>query len=323
MTAIFYTVDTELSPGFFQRGLSADENLRRNVFGEVGGGQWGVRYQTRLLNQAGLKGVFFVETLCALVYGEDVLKRIVAPILEAGHEVQLHAHPEWLMWARDDTLRRMNKGGLAEFDLPTQRALLGLAIEMLERAGAPRPTAFRAGNYGANNDTLRALADLGIVYDSSYNFARLGTDCRISTSDPLRAPALLDGVVEVPITYFEDYPAHTRYVQLCALSSTEMRWVITDSVRKNRPSVVIVSHGFELLNVERTRPSRLHLKRFDELCATLSDLRAATSANCFSEAKFDGLSSAPASSKPLKSNAVRTALRMLEQAAGTPLFDRL
>jgi hypothetical protein len=323
MTAIFYTVDTELSPGFFQRGLGADENSRRNVFGEVGGGAWGIGYQMRLLNEARLKGVFFVEALHALVYGEDALKRIVAAILEAGHEVQLHAHPEWLMWARDESLRRATKGALAEFDLATQRNVLELAVGMLERAGAPRPTAFRAGNYGANNDTLRALAELGIAYDSSYNHVRLGTDCRISTPEPLRAPARLDGVVEVPITFFEDYPGHTRFVQLCALSSVEMRWVVADSVKENRPAVVIVSHGFELLNVARTAPSRLHLKRFEDLCATLSDMRAATSASTFNDADLDRLLSASGASKPLKSSPVRTAFRMLEQTAGTPLFDRL
>src|SRR3546814_9494722 len=42
-----------------------------------------------------------------------------------------------------------------------------LAADMLVRAGAPEPVAFRAGNFGANDDTLRALDALGFLFDSS------------------------------------------------------------------------------------------------------------------------------------------------------------
>ena len=320
MTAILYTVDTELSPGFHQRGLSADENLRRNVFGEVADGAWGIGYQMRELNAHGLKGVFFVEALCADVYGDETLKRIVGPILDAGHEVQLHLHPEWLKWA--DVNVAPKGGNLADFDQATQRRLLERGIIALMRAGAPRPTAFRAGNYGANNETLRALADLGLKFDSSYNQTLLRAECRIVHSEALNAPIPLDGVIEVPITFFEDYPGHTRSVQLCALSAAEMRWVLVESIAKARPTAVVVSHSFELLNEPRTRANRIHLDRFGKLCATLAKLRDATTARCFAELAFDQLSREQTVVAPLKSNALRTAHRMLEQTAGALLFAR-
>lgn len=320
MTALLYTVDTELSPGFYQRGLTADENLRRNVFGEVADGAWGIGFQMQRLNEHGLKGVFFVEPLCADVYGHDVVKRIVEPILEAGHEVQLHMHPEWLQWA---TIGVPFQGScIADYDRLTQRNLLERGLEALVRAGAPRPTAFRAGNYGANNDTLRALADLGLVFDSSYNKTLLHAECRIKHAKPLNAPVKLDGVVEVPIADFEDYPGHTRFVQLCALSTSEMRWVLNESVARDRPTAVVVSHSFELLNEPRTRANKIHLERFDKLCATMSDLLPATSARSFAEMSADELTRRTALVEPLKSNAFRTAYRMLEQTAGTLLYAR-
>lgn len=65
-------------------------------------------------------------------------------------------------------------------------------------AGAPAPVAFRAGNYGANDDTLRALATLGITYDSSHCPALVGGACQISLGPDDRDPELHHGVIEVP-----------------------------------------------------------------------------------------------------------------------------
>lgn len=322
MTAILYTVDTELSPGFHRRGMSAADNLKRNVFGEVADGAWGIGYQMQQLNAHRLKGVFFVEALCAHVHGDDTLKHIVHPILEAGHEVQLHLHPEWLKWVDAGPGSHANSPYLTDFTLADQRSLLERGIDALVRAGAPRPTAFRAGNYGANNDTLRALASLGLTFDSSYNHTLLHAECKIRHREPLNAPVLLDGVVEVPITFFEDYPGHTRSVQLCALSAAEMRWALTESVERKRPTTVIVSHSFELLNAGRTRANRIHVQRFERLCATLCDLRAETTARSFAELAVAHVAREPSTIEPLKSNPVRTAFRMLEQTAGTLLYAR-
>ena len=98
MTAVIYTVDTELSPMLHQRGLTPAENLNAAVLGLANGGEWGIGYQIERLNAHGLKGVFFVEALCAYLGDADILKRIVEPVLQGGHEVQLHLHTEWLPW---------------------------------------------------------------------------------------------------------------------------------------------------------------------------------------------------------------------------------
>ena len=268
MTQVFFTVDTELSPGFHQRNMSADENLQRNVFGKVSDGAWGIGYQMSRLNAHGLKGVFFVETLSALVYGIDVLRRVVAAILEAGHDVQLHLHTEWLAWIDRDIVRSRG-ASLADFDFEDQRRLLDLGMETLVQAGAPAPVAFRAGNYGANNETLRALKSVGIRFDSSYNQPYLTSECRIESPKQLYQLAELDDVVEVPITFFEDYQKHTRPLQLCAVSAAELDWAIATSSAQGRASTVIVSHSFELLNRKRTRANHMVVRRFDLLCAAL------------------------------------------------------
>jgi len=321
MTSVFYTVDTELSPALHQRGVSPLENLQSSVLGIASDGEWGIRYQIERLNAHGLRGVFFVEALCAYLGDGDIVKRIIEPVLQNGHEVQLHLHTEWLNWVKVDPVEGRRGDNIFDFSVDDQRRLLELGLEALVRAGAPRPTAFRAGNYGANNDTLRALHGLSVRYDTSYNEAFLAGDCRIECAEPLYQPSLLDGVIEVPITSFEDYPGHTRPLQLTAASAAELSWVIDDSVSKRRPSVVIVSHSFELLNRKRGRANRLLVRRFDDLCAALQHRRAIAPTAHFASFDVPDRHSAPGSEEPIRSTKARTAMRMLEQAVGNLLYE--
>ena len=321
MTAVFYTVDTELSPGLHQRGLSLAENLNAAVLGITDRGEWGIRYQIERLNAHGLKGVFFVEALCAYLGDPDILKRIVEPVLQGGHEVQLHLHTEWLKWIDKDPVAGRRGENIYDFDGDDQYRLLEMGLNALTRAGAPTPTAFRAGNYGANNATLRALRRLGIRYDTSYNHPFLPNGCRIEIPSPLHRPIEMEGVVEVPITFFEDYPNHSRPLQLSAVSSAEMEWVIDSCAANDRPTAVIVSHSFELLNRKRQRANKILVRRFNRLCSMLQQRQARAPTMTF--AAFDRTRSQPARSEPapLRSNVARTAVRMLEQSLGNLLYD--
>jgi hypothetical protein len=244
-----------------------------------------------------------------------MLKRVVDPILTRGHEVQLHVHTEWLRWFEKDPVAGRRGENIFEFPETDQRVLLEMGAEALERAGAPRPIAFRAGNYGADNATLRALKSLGLRFDTSYNQPYIGDVCRIDVPEPLLEPALVEGLTEIPITFFEDYPGHTRPLQLCAISTAELAWCVTDARAANRPTVVIVSHSFELLNARRTRANKMLVRRFDALCATLKETTTFTELDAAVEP------TARRAAIP-KSNPARTAVRMVEQAVGTLLYDR-
>ena len=123
----------------------------------------------------------------ALVYGLEPIQRMVEPILAAGQEVQLHLHSFWHDLARgrrDDA-----RFELTDFNALEQRALIETARDLLIAAGAPPPVAFRSGSYAANADTLAALRQLGLRYDSSHN----GTEHPWPSALPLD-PALIDPV---------------------------------------------------------------------------------------------------------------------------------
>ena len=161
------------------------------------------------------------------------------------------------------------------FNLDEQILLIAKGIENLRACGVETIHAFRAGNYGANFDTLRALCLNGIPCDTSYNFCYLSSSCDMRTGRPLLQPALLHGVWEVPVSFFQNLPGHYRHTQLCACSSDELRRAIY-AAEQGWQAFVIVSHSFELLQQTSSSrhapgPDTFVIKRFERLCRFLAD----------------------------------------------------
>ena len=87
------------------------------------------------------------------------------------------------------------------------------------------------------------------------------------------APVVRRGVIEVPVTVIEDRPGGLRNFQICALSSAEMRAALDHAVREGHVATTIVGHSFELANRAGTAPNRVHVARFEALCALLAARR--------------------------------------------------
>jgi len=114
-----------------------------------------------------VEGRVFVESLFACATGLNPLRRIVAMIQERGHEVQLHLHTEWLSRMRRPLLGSRTGTDMLSFSREDQFCLLEAGIENLRACGIREVRAFRAGNLGVNQDTLEALQEIGILFDSS------------------------------------------------------------------------------------------------------------------------------------------------------------
>ncbi len=321
MTDVLITIDTELSAGLYQRRVSAAQNIRNSILGIVEEGSFGVDWQMDRMEEQGLKGVFFVDPMPALVYGADVLAEMVGPILSRGHEVQLHIHTEWLAWAKTSIVGDRRGRNIGDFDLADQTILVAHALELFEQANVPRPIAFRAGNYGADDHTLTALCALGILWDSSFNARYLDAPCRIGLTANDNAPVWRHGVAELPVSGIIDRPGQIRPAQVCALS----RWEMTDALRHaashRQSAFVIVSHSFEMLSRDRRRPNRAVMARFAAMCREIArnpDLRSAG---------FHDIDPAIAVPSPLRQprlapNAVRRIGRVMEQTAASFRYER-
>ncbi|MXS85194.1 hypothetical protein ABO04_04505 [Nitrosomonas sp. HPC101] len=282
MLNVYLTVDTELWPyseGWPVTALSPDkttfdEEIAACFYGKTSEGEFGLPYQIEQLNQYGLKATYFLEPLFADRAGNNYLADLVDLIQRNHQEVQLHLHTEWLSEIHDPTIPPRFKQYMHQFTLDEQIALIAKGMHSLRMAGAEKLHAFRAGSYGANRDTLRAAAQNGLLFDSSYNPCYLGEDCKIDLDEQLLQPFKLEGVWELPIAFFQDYPGHQRHAQLAACSAKEMETALLDAWRQGWFSFVIVLHSFELIRSrvagQLSLPDKLNIRRFNRLCEFLS-----------------------------------------------------
>ena len=311
---VFLTIDTELwpiNPEWKQTGL--EEETRFYIYGETHSGSFGLPYQLDVFSQHRLKAVFFVESLFSTVIAAERLREIVVLIENNRQETQLHIHTEWLHLVQDARVSYMK-----DFSESAQFEIIQSAGNMLRQCGSGTIRAFRAGNYGADNATLRALHTAGIPFDTSYNPGFLSSQCGIEANALLFQPVCLDDTWEIPISSFFDLGTHIRPAQLCACSDAEMEHALNSAWKAGWYSFVIVSHSFELLQKpsgrKLARPNKLVISRFEKLCAFL-DLNR----DRFVTAGFEDLSVASMSevnALPLRSHPLRTAVRMVQQKIG-------
>jgi len=330
MVRVFITVDTELFPftATWRETRLADE-FRRDILGETRRGAFGLPYQLERLNAHRLKAVFFVESLFACAVGPELLRRIVAMIQDAGHEVQLHVHAEWLYWMEQPFVAPRPGDHIRMYPLAEQTEIIARALANLRAAGAEHVCAYRAGNYGANFDTLRALAHNGIAWDTSYNEMYLGSACGLGNGTPMLQAAPLEGVTELPISFFHQLRRRVRHAQLCAISSAEMRRALIKASDDRWRSFVIVSHSFELLSGRGrgadVAPDPVVLRRFAELCAFLDEHRDKFATSGFADlTPADVAPDAPATplDMPLPLTGFRYAEQLYRQLANRPRVGR-
>lgn len=317
MTRVFITIDTELSALFEQRGMTPADNLALSLGGRTAPGAFGIGWLMDQMDDHGLKGVFFVDPMPGLVHGEGLVADMVGPILAAGHEVQVHIHTEWLAWAKQAPAPYRGDN-IRDYPEAEQVALIDWARTALHRAGAPLPAAFRAGNFGADDATLRALATLGFAWDSSFNPFYEGGLCRISLDRGCTGPVVHQGMATLPVSAIEDRPGQLRPAQVCAMSVTEMQAGLRHAATRGHPAFMTVSHSFEMLSRDRSRPNRMVMRRFEALCAAIAGDPG------LSTGSFHGLTfEADARLRDRAGPSLpRTLARMAQQAIGTWLYER-
>ncbi|BDI60238.1 polysaccharide deacetylase family protein [Qipengyuania nanhaisediminis] len=321
MTRVYITIDTEYSSGLVNGTGDADraDNFARSIKGETASGAFGIAHKLAMFARYGIRASFFVDPMPALVWGTAAIEDIVGPILDAGQDVQLHCHTEWLSHARPGgPLARVGTGRcLYDFDCDAQTEILEFARDTLVAAGAPRPVAFRAGNYGANDDTLRALARLGLAYDTSHCPALGDGASRISLGPDARDPVHHCGVTEVPVGTIGTHGGGQRHAQITALTLAEMTAAIRHAQANGRTCFTLVTHSFELVNRRSRRENPIVRRRFDGLCRAIRMMPGVRSA-CYRDHPPAAEARKPA--PPLPANPIRTGLRYAEQLVSNGLY---
>ena len=287
------------------------EYFDRYVFGRSRHGEYALPKTLEILNQYGLKGIFFVEPLFAARFGIEHLQTIVRMIREAGQEVQLHIHPEWTDEISPPILANITKKRqhLTYYTLEEQTALIAFAKLLLERSGSGPISAFRAGSFAANGDTFCALSNNGIYHDSSLNRCYPISAPDLRRKHEFISPFSENGVTTFPVTVFTDGFGYERPAQIGACSSREMRDALLSALSIGLTDFVLLSHNFEMLKPDTSEPDNIVIRRFQDLCMFLAENREALSVSSYAD---QSPISTPTCKLP-KANIVSTCTRHLEQ----------
>jgi len=277
---VYITVDVECSMG----GAWADPALRpvapsRTVWGRFGDRKLGLPRIADILGEHGLKATFFVEAFMAEQGHPDGPEPICHYLLERGHDVQLHIHPNHKHYGMKQ------RGQDAPFtdqmaDLPpqSQRELLKEGADRIEAWTGRRPVAFRAGNMGASEETLQQLPAARIRIDSSYTFPYLGGQCKFAERESYNGTKWYGDVLEVALSGFRQvrlpglHPS--KPLDLMGICFEECRDAVRQISAAGADSVLIL-HSFSLLKVrnvqyEGGRVNRIVSRRFARLCQWLA-----------------------------------------------------
>jgi len=269
---VFLTIDTEV----WEFYSDIEKNVASGLWGITKEGEYGLNFQLKTFEKYNLKATFFVEPLFSYHSGTPPLETAIINIQNSNQELGLHIHTEWLNGVNKlpfdlDILHR----NIGDFDLSSQVKLLSHAKKMLLNQSNTDICCFRAGNYGADNNTLTALNEIGIRFDTSYNEPYLHNPCNIEVEGVLTSPKLLGKTVEIPVSHFNDYPNHKRHLQLSACSFSEIRDVLVSNWKAEQFACVIVLHSFEWIRRNRKKNThsldKICLNRFLKLCEYLAD----------------------------------------------------
>lgn len=280
------TVDVE-----FTIGGAFDDPQHRQPVGApcvecpTGEGNGGLDFILDTLEAHRLRGVFFVEALNTHYFGDAPMGAFARAIHARGHDVQLHAHPCWTVFAHADWRDRIVRGApsdsFADLDDASAAAAIRHGIATFDRWRLPGPIAFRAGNLEAGLRTYALLEQCGIA---------LASNVGIGVHRPREAALLLaggrhriGGVIEIPVASYQDVrlPGMARWKTFTVIGTgaMEARQWLASAARHGVGPVVVLTHPAEFVHrlpddPAMFRRNELSRRRFGELCAFLADARA-------------------------------------------------
>lgn len=165
--------------------------LKRFTDNRIWSEGWGIEKLIEVFNEAGIVASFFTNVYEYPVWGLEEMRKVVRYIHESGQDVELHTHPMWV-----DEKRREN---MYELSYREQLGIIKSGAEFIASVTGKYPTSHRAGAYGYNADTLKAVEDAGLLCDSSNFFGHPFCKEVVTKNEIVN----VNGILEAPVTYLE------------------------------------------------------------------------------------------------------------------------
>jgi hypothetical protein len=280
-TEICITIDTEFSiGGAFSDPLKFRPIAMPNIDCPSEGERHGLPFLLKNFARYGIKGTFFVETLSRAYFGDEPLRTVIATILDAGQDAQLHIHPNWLeiggngwcsrgIWERDACAGR----SVAEIE-----ELLVLGLKPFTDWKFPRPIALRVGNFEVDRNVYVAMARVGLEVASNIGLAIYRPE--ESSLQLYSGRHLIDGILEIPVLSYRQLGLgpmkRLHALSITGVGTTETIALLRAARQKGISPVVILTHPFEFIKcgpagAPTARPNRLNKDRLVALCKFIAD----------------------------------------------------
>lgn len=161
------TVDVEAQPKRAEK-----DPLDRLIWGKFPQGRFGLGEMMDIASERGVKLVTFLDYCEEHLYG-DALLDVGREIHRRGHDLQLHAHADFLSadwWTKNGLEKKTTS--LNAVDEEQAQKIVDFICDAHIRSIGTAPIAYRGGGYRFNQHTLKAAHKNGILLHSSFNFNR-------------------------------------------------------------------------------------------------------------------------------------------------------
>ena len=239
------TVDVEALPARAER-----DHIQRLIWGSFPGREpAGLR---EMMNEA--EAHKFVLT-CFFDYCEfDVhgpaLLDVAREIVDRGHDLQLHAHPE-VMLARTWQRLGIPKPTVALNELSEAQAdrLFDWLLDLHGRVSTTPPVAFRGGGYRYNAAILAVMKRKGLLVSSNHNPGRRNQFVQRTSSEIFRHG---NGTLEVPISVLHRGEIRSEFNFNLYRFARDAAWFVAEfQSRYGERSVLnLVTHSRSLLELD-------------------------------------------------------------------------
>ncbi len=232
------------------------------ILGKLNGKEIGIPLIMQLLEDRGMRGVFFIDMPFVYIIGESKFREIIDLILDRGHDVQVHLHPGGLSYSENKTLIRAARNWRQTGSVESFRITLEHCVGLFEKYVNYSPIAFRNGAYHFKREYMDVLAKLNFKYDSSFNTFRnwhektgIWESCRTT-------PYMMNnGIIEFPVTWasfplMEHVPGRKQKIVTginCGYMEDEFGSFRNSFVnRQHRPSMFFMAliHSFTFIQLE-------------------------------------------------------------------------
>lgn len=277
---VFITVDTEHSiGGAFKSPLLKPVGNEKLIYGKKNGKEYGIPLMMDIADNYGLRLTFFLEVFNKYYFGTGETFEVAEYIKKRNHDVQLHIHPNY-QYFNDNPLGNKFSDLMGQYDLEQQTIMLNDGLDTIKRYGIAPITAFRAGCFGANDETIKALALTGFLIDSSYNKAYLNYPC-LFLDKGINDLTEENGLFLFPVTNFKEATGFLkerfRPLDISGVSFEEIRHILNLAKSGTGPrNYTIILHSFSFiknydLQYTNLRVRNNTIQRFEKLCSYLAE----------------------------------------------------